>query len=415
MRIICNYSSPPADPRRFRISSELRGAAAAGYPDFGGDLMRAYLSENASQIIDGLLFGLGVLAVYLGAVFTGALVRSLGGAGSKGITLAGRYVSGWFYYLRGDDRDIVNVTLNMIVDSHLAFDTLVADRKVWFVWPNAYRVLLIRRAAKRTMGDNPVILFPQGKPQPKTRLGRFSRRFRLDSRHAGERGHRRERQEPPGPPDPENDYKATYGPLISLISEKCANDNAIDFALGRPMEEYRFVVALTYEKLHDRRARHLRAMVMWEPALLNLPEECPRVDFEEHKTRFRTLQAIARQYRAHPECFGIVKIWRPKELYLIAPVGRRRDHRHARAEPQGGTIEGVGTMRPREGCESLGAPSGRAGGPVRAGDRCVAIASPLARRTVSCREAAEVTVNDDERFMRMAIERHGAPIFRSAR
>jgi hypothetical protein len=43
--------------------------------------MAEYLQLNASQIIDGLLFGLGVLAVYLGAVFTGALVRSLGGAG----------------------------------------------------------------------------------------------------------------------------------------------------------------------------------------------------------------------------------------------------------------------------------------------------------------------------------------------
>ena len=296
--------------------------------------MRAYLSENASQIIDGLLFGLGVLAVYLGAVFTGALVRSLGGAGSKGITLAGRYVSGWFYYLRGDDRDIVNVTLNMIVDGHLAFDTLVADRKVWFVWPNAYRVLLIRRAAKRTVGDNPVILFPQGKPQPKTRLGRFSRRC-SDSIHGMlasadiiENGKSRRVRLMP-----ENDYKATYGPLISLISEKCANDNAIDFALGRPMEEYRFVVALTYEKLHDRRARHLRAMVMWEPALLNLPEECPRVDFEEHKTRFRTLQAIARQYRAHPECFGIVKVWRPKDVTALAPWSlndaMRREPAHA--------------------------------------------------------------------------------------
>ena len=30
------------------------------------------------------------------------------------------------------------------------------------------------------------------------------------------------------------------------------------------MDEYRFVIALTYEKLSDRRARHLRAMVMWE-------------------------------------------------------------------------------------------------------------------------------------------------------
>jgi hypothetical protein len=110
----------------------------------------------------------------------------------------------------------------------------------------------------------------------------------------------------------EDDYKATYGPLISLVSEKCTNDNAIDLALGHPMEEHRFVIALTFEQLNNRRARHLRAMVIYEPTLLGLPDEMPLVDFEEHKTRYRTLQAIARQYAAHPERFGIVKVWRHK-------------------------------------------------------------------------------------------------------
>jgi hypothetical protein len=296
--------------------------------------MAEYLNLNASQIVDGLLFGLGVLAVYLGAVFTGALVRSLGGAGSKGITLAGRYVQGWFFYLRGDDRDMVNVTLNMIVDGRLTFDTLVADRKVWFVWPNAYRVLLVRRAARRTTPDNPVILFPHGPPEPRTWLGRFRRRCGdrlrdlLASAHIVENGRSRRVRLVR-----EDDYKATYGPLISLISEKCSNDNAIDVALGRPMQEHRFVIALTFEKLHDRRARHLRAMVMWEPALLNLPAECPRIDFEEHRTRFRTLQAIARQYRANPERFGIVNVWRPEDAAASAPWALadvvRKDRAHA--------------------------------------------------------------------------------------
>ena len=97
-----------------------------------------------------------MLAVYLGAVFTGALIRSLGGAGSKGLTVAGRYVQGWFYYLRGDDRDIINVTLNIIDNDKLKFDTIVADRRIWFVWPNAYRQSMIRSAARRTTEDNPV-------------------------------------------------------------------------------------------------------------------------------------------------------------------------------------------------------------------------------------------------------------------
>jgi hypothetical protein len=282
--------------------------------------MLDYLRVNASQIADGLLFGLGVLAVYLGAVFTGALVRSLGGVGSKGLTSAGRYMQGWFFHLRGDDRDIINVTINMIVDNHLKFDTLVADRRIWFVWPNAYRMAMIRRAARRTTQDNPVVLFPAKPPQPKSWFGRLCHgcgdvlRGLMASVNVVENGKRlRVRL------IPEDDYKATYGPLISLISEKCSNDNAIDLALGRAMEEHRFVIALTFEKLHNRRARHLRAMVMWEPALLSLPPECPRVDFEEHKTRFCTLHAIAAQYRTNPERFGIVKVWRPKESASLAP------------------------------------------------------------------------------------------------
>ncbi|MBN8919175.1 MAG: hypothetical protein J0H62_00365, partial [Rhizobiales bacterium] len=96
-----------------------------------------------------------------------------------------------------------------------------------------------------------------------------------------------------------------------LVSEKCSNDHAIDLALGKPMQEFRFVIALTFERLHNRRARHLRAMVMWEETLLGLPAECPAVDAPEHRTRYRTLQEIGRQYREHPARFGVVKVWRP--------------------------------------------------------------------------------------------------------
>ncbi len=268
-----------------------------------------YLRDNFAQILDGLLFGLGILAVYLGAVFTGALIRSLGGAGSKGLTFIGRYVVGWWYYLRGDDRNTVNITLNTVVDNCLKFDTLVADRKIWFVWPNAYRVQMIRTAAKRTTQANPVILFPPRPSEPKSWTGRMFERLRrvLASATVVENG-RAQRVALM----PEDDYQATYGPLISLVSEKCSNDNAIDLALGRAMDEHRFVIALTFEKLDNRRARHLRAMVIYEPLLLDLPADCPKVDFEEHKTRYRTLQAIARQYAENPERFGIVSVWRPK-------------------------------------------------------------------------------------------------------
>ncbi len=279
--------------------------------------MHAYLSENWNQILDGLLFGLGVLAVYIGAVITGAIIRSLGGAGSKGLTILGRYATGWLDYVRGDDRNTINITLNMVVDNHLKFDTIVSDRRIWNVWPNQYRVYLIRRAAKLTTVDNPVITFPAN-PESSARKRRgIGERItdRLASVTVTENG-RTERIRLVR----EDDYRATYAPLISLVSEKCTNDDSIDLALGRAMEEHRFVIALTFEQLNMRRARHLRAMVMLESMLLNLPDDMPRVDFEEHRQRFRTLQAIAKLYRAHPERFGIVKVWRPPIVQRASPV-----------------------------------------------------------------------------------------------
>jgi hypothetical protein len=273
------------------------------------------MTENAAQILDGLLFGLGVLAVYLGAVITGALVRSLAGAGTKGLTVIGRHATGWLDYVRGDDRNTVNVTLNTVVDNHLKFDTIVADRRLWSVWPNAYRVHLIRRAAKRTTADNPVITFSQ-QAQPKGLSRRVTETFA--SIKVTENGRSRR-----VPLLREDDYRATYAPLISLISERCTNDDSIDLALGRPMDEFRFVIALTFEQLNSRRARHLRAMVVWEKELLELSEAMPRVDMDEHRTRYRTLLEIAKQYRVHPERFGIVKVWRPKYATAGATVDIR--------------------------------------------------------------------------------------------
>jgi len=279
------------------------------------------LALNGGQVFDGLLFGLGILAVYLGAVLTGALIRSLGGAGSAGLTLAGRYMQGWFDTLRGDDRNTINITLNMVVDDHLKFETLVADRRLWYVWPNTYRMQMIRRAAKRTTPDNPVVLFTEKPDVPRSLLGRIRHRWWdlvqgvLASSTVVENGKSQRVRL-----IREDHYKATYGPLISLVSERCNNDNAIDLALGRAMEEHRFVVALTFEKLNSRRARHLRAMVVWEEALRRLPKACPHVDFEEHKTRYGTLQAIARLYAANPGCFGVVKVWRPKPSSVTMPA-----------------------------------------------------------------------------------------------
>lgn len=273
--------------------------------------------ETLSQVWDGVVFGLGVLAVYLGAILTGTIIRSLGGAGGAGLTFMGKYVRGWRAYLRGEENEIVNITLNMVVDNYLKFDTLVADRLVTSVWNNPYHLGLIRAAAKKTTHDNPVLMFQERVEPAKTWFGRLRRRIgkavlgRMTSAEIVEGGRARRvfltRQEI---------YRATYAPLISLISERVSSDNAIDFAVGRPVEEFRFVIALTYEQLSNRRARHLRAMVVYEPMLTALTEVMPEVDHDEHKTRYRTLLAVSKQYRKNPERFGIVRIWRDRELDL---------------------------------------------------------------------------------------------------
>jgi len=65
------------------------------------------------------------------------------------------------------------------------------------------------------------------------------------------------------------------------------------------MDEHRFVIALTFEQLDSRRARHLRAMVILERCCSRCRKSCRR-DYEEHKTRYRTLLAIAREYGRIP-------------------------------------------------------------------------------------------------------------------
>src|SRR5688572_11312088 len=107
----------------------------------------------------------------------------------------------------------------------------------------------------------------------------------------------------------EDDYRAMYAPLISLISEQCAHAGALEMAIDIERQEYRFVVALTFEQLNAHRTRRLRAMVMYEPMLLTLPDDCPEVEREESKTRYQTLLAIKRQYQTNPERFGVFKIW----------------------------------------------------------------------------------------------------------
>jgi hypothetical protein len=243
--------------------------------------------ESVWPAIYALLLGVGV---WLGAVLTASLVRSFGAAGGSGIIFLTKIAAGWRKYRRGDQSDTINVTLNTCRNGTLCIDTLVADRELWDVWSNPYLVLRLRNAIKACTADDPVVKL-------RTKKGR-------------------------------NDYRAIYDPLISLIAERCTNEHSLDLAMGRAMQEHRFVIALTYEKLCDIRAQHFRAMVIYEPELLNFPVSPPAFERPEYATRFESLKAIADQYKRNPHIFGIVKMWRPgrdgkaADMNWSAPLAR---------------------------------------------------------------------------------------------
>src|SRR5918992_2434963 len=102
--------------------------------------MRLLESFDLSLTLDGLLFGLGVAMVWLGAVLTASVVRSLSIAGGSGILLAARLASGYWRYKSADARDIVNATLNTRGHGVLSIDTIMSDQLVFDVWPNPYHV-----------------------------------------------------------------------------------------------------------------------------------------------------------------------------------------------------------------------------------------------------------------------------------
>jgi hypothetical protein len=235
--------------------------------------MKVFSSLDWSLILDGLTFGIGIAMVWLGAVITASIVRSLSIAGGSGILLMTKLATGYWRYKRADASDIVNATLNTLRGGVLSIDTLVADRLVMEVWPNPYHMRQLWRAARACTEEQPVIVFAEGS---------------ID------------------------DYNHTYDPIVSMIAASCSNEGSVDLALGKPVIEHRFVVALTYEKVKDRRMRHFRAMVILETEMSAFLEQPgPRLRRPEHATRLATLRCIARQYQAHPERFGLVSVWRP--------------------------------------------------------------------------------------------------------
>jgi hypothetical protein len=235
--------------------------------------MMEYL--DPSRLLDGLLFGLGVFAIWLLAVIGGSIMRSAGTAGGSGLIFCARWLLGRHQYGRGDQSTIINITLNTTRDGVLSTDTLVADVPLARVYQNLYLAMKVRAAGKACTVGDPVVWL-------------------------GVR---------------EKDVRALYDPLINLIAAACTNSGSVDLAIGAPVTEHRFVVALTFEKLCNVRSQHFRAMVVYEPELRAFPDigdMRPETRVGAQQTRFISLSEVARQYRMHPERFGVIRMWRTR-------------------------------------------------------------------------------------------------------
>lgn len=243
---------------------------------------------------------LGVGGAWLLGVLSLMAVRLLAASGSIGARYGFLVAFGWWLYERGDRTGIVNMTLNTVHNGILKFDTIVSDRKLENVWQNQYVVQMLRAARKRTTVEYPLVTFDEEEDIE----GLFKRI--VSTVTVVENGQRKRvvvRRA--------DDYRAVYGPLLGLCSEKLTNAGALLLSIKAPMVEHKIVAALTYEKLTNTRARHFRVMLVQEAELLALPDECPALWHPDHATRYKTLCFLRDEYKRNPQFFGVLYSWTP--------------------------------------------------------------------------------------------------------
>lgn len=248
---------------------------------------------DPDKVWSGVNVGLGVLAVYFGSVAAVALTRTLGQTGSIWLLWGSRRLMDFYSHSKNENWGVVNVTLNTVHEGHLKYDTIVSDKRLADVWVNDYLVRAIKAAGAKTTETDPVLKFTLGSlPKMTSKLVQFYKdhKRRVEVKR-------------------ESDYSIIYNPVISLIAERFTNAGSLAMALKKPVKEYSFVLALTFEKVPDVRARHFRIMMINEDELLALPDKFPKLSRPEHGTRYKTLLSIRDQYKAKPEHFGVLKLW----------------------------------------------------------------------------------------------------------
>lgn len=159
-------------------------------------------------------------------------------------------------FARREFLDRLNVSLNLIEDGTLKIRT-VLEMRCEDVFLNTAAAAEVIEAAKRTTGTDPVL------------------------------------------PLPAKDYWFYLNAVLNEVAERFSA-GVLGRDMGLAVRCERYVIYLTCESAPNIRQRKIRAMLIKESLLLNLPEETPKFESPHHDTRWRTLQALAKEYRSRP-------------------------------------------------------------------------------------------------------------------
>ena len=158
----------------------------------------------------------------------------------------------------------INISLNMFRDDLLLIRTIL-EKDLRDVFLNDHAVAQVLRAAGNTTETDPLL------------------------------------------PLSDDDTWYLLNAVLNEISE-CFALGHVKRDMGADVVSERYLTALTYERAGAMRTHKVRAMVIKKETLLNLPAELPKLESENHRTRFRTLQKLAEEYRVRPGRFLEVEI-----------------------------------------------------------------------------------------------------------
>ncbi|HEX3654348.1 MAG TPA: hypothetical protein VHV55_01005 [Pirellulales bacterium] len=182
------------------------------------------------------------------------------------LTLLGLWFGAWWarrraarQWQRKEFIDRLNVSLNIIADGKLQIRTILEGSHEE-IFLNRIAIDKIQHAARRTTEANPLLTLDQ------------------------------------------DDNWFLLNAVLNEVSEKLAEGH-VRRDMGLPTHTQRYVLALTYECAGAMRTRKVRAMMIKQSTLLNLPQEMPLLEHERHQTRFQTLQVIAAEYARQPGRF----------------------------------------------------------------------------------------------------------------